>query len=94
MAGRIAARGVHLSGEETSEQLAAIEDGIEQFEEAVELHGGDLMVDEPPPGSPGEPDDERFRLPVRRPGMPVDRYVESLARAVDAMRVRRHKGHS
>jgi hypothetical protein len=90
VAGRIAARGVYLSGTETTEQLAAIEEAIEQFEQAVEAHGGDLMVDEPPPGRPGEPDDERFRLPVRHPEMPVDQYLDSLARAVGTMS---QKGH-
>lgn len=86
VAARISARGVHLRGDETSEQLADIEEAIERFEQAVEAQGGDLMVDEPPAGQPGEPDEERFRLPARSPGTSVDQYLEALARARDALR--------
>lgn len=89
VAGRIAAKGVHLRGNETSEQLADIDDAIERFEKAVEARGGDLMMDEPPAGRAGEPDQERFRLPARGPDMTVEQYVESLARAVDALHQRK-----
>jgi len=89
--GRLAARGIRVVGNESSDELTTLEEAVERFEEVVESHGGDLMVDEPPiPGS-GRPDDPRFLLPTRTPGMSVAQYVELLAAAVDNMRARRHK---
>jgi hypothetical protein len=88
-AARIAARGVHLRGTETPEQIVEIEEAIERFESAVEAAGGDLMVDEAPRGQRGEPDDPRFRLPRRTDSMPVARYLELLARAMDTLRRKR-----
>jgi len=92
VAGRIAGKGVHLSGHETSQQLADLEEALERFEDAVEAHGGDLMVDEPPAGRPGEPDQERFRLPIRGTGMSVADYLETLSRATDSLGQRKRRG--
>lgn len=89
VAGRLAARGVHLRGDETPDDITAIEEAVERFEEAVELHGGDLMVDEPPAQKPGQPDDPRFLLPTRGEEMSSAQYVELLAMAVDRIRTRR-----
>jgi hypothetical protein len=44
------------------------------------------MVDEPPRGQAGQPDDTRFRLPLRHAGEPASRYVERLTRATDELR--------
>jgi hypothetical protein len=44
------------------------------------------MVDEPPQGARGEPDDPRFLLPQRVATMSVGAYLTRLAQAIDAMR--------
>jgi hypothetical protein len=91
VAARLSARGVHLRGDETPNDISAIEDAIERFEAAVELHGGDLMMDEPPAAGRGQPDDPRFLLPTRGPELSAAQYVEVLARAVDRIQARRRK---
>ncbi len=89
VAARLSARGVQLRGDETADEIAAIEDAVERFEEAVELHGGDLMMDEPPASGRGRPDDPRFLLPTRGQGLSPAEYVELLASAVD--RIQGHR---
>jgi len=89
VAGRLAARGVRLGGRETPDELEAIEEAIEAFEDAVSAHGGDLMVDEGPRGHPTQPDDPHFALPLRGAHESVAQYVERLERAADT--VRRHR---
>jgi hypothetical protein len=88
-AARIAARGVHLRGTESPEEIVEIEEAIERFEVAVESLGGDLMVDEAPRGRRGQPDDPRFRLPIRTESMSAGGYVEAIARAIDGLRSKR-----
>lgn len=88
MAGRLAARGVRLTGRERPEELVQIEDAIERFEAAVEARGGDLMMDEGPPGRTPQPDDPHFALPLRREHQSVAQYLERLARTTDD--IRRH----
>jgi hypothetical protein len=90
VAARLSARGVHLRGDETPDDISAIEDAVERFEEAVELHGGDLMMDEPPAAGHGQPDEARFLLPTRGPGLSPAQYVEILAGAVD--KIQAHRG--
>jgi hypothetical protein len=86
---RISARGVHLNGNETHAEIVELDEALEEFERAVESAGGDLMVDEPPRGTRGEPDDPRFLLPQRVATMSVAAYLTRLAQAIDAMRRRR-----
>ena len=88
VAGRLAARGISLSGYERPHELAELEDAVEEFEAAVEERGGDLMVDEGPRGRTPEPDDSHFSLPRRAERESVSDYVERLARATSE--VRRH----
>ncbi len=83
---RISRRGVFLSGKETHAEIVELDEALEAFEQAVEAAGGDLMVDEPPPGARGEPDDPRFLLPQRVTTMSVAAYIARLAQAVGAMR--------
>jgi hypothetical protein len=90
VAGRLSARGIHLRGNETPDEITAIADAVERFEDAVESHGGDLMMDEPPPMQRGEPDDPLFLLPSRGPEISATQYVDLLAAAVD--RIRGHRG--
>jgi hypothetical protein len=89
VAARLSARGIHLRGDETPDDISAMEDAVERFEEAVELHGGDLMMDEPPATGHGQPDDPRFLLPTRGPELSPAQYVEILAIAVDRIQAHR-----
>jgi hypothetical protein len=82
---RLRERGVRLTGRETSEELVALLDGVERFEQAVESRGGDLFVDEGPRGITREPDDVHFVLPPRLSHEPVARYLERLAEATRAV---------
>ena len=81
---RLRSRGVHLTGHETSEELADVLDAVERFERIVERRGGDLMVDEPSNvARASEPDDRRFVLPSRREGEAVRPFLERIAEATD-----------
>lgn len=86
IAGRLFQRGVDVRDDDSSDDVTAIEEAVEQFETRVQAAGGDLMVDEPPRGQSGQPDDARFRLPLRHAGEPASRYVERLSRATDELR--------
>jgi hypothetical protein len=88
VASRLENLGIELDGRETPDQLTRIEEAVEQFEEAVEARGGDLMMDEAPPGHESQPDDPHFALPLRHARETVATYLERLARATDT--VRRH----
>ncbi|MEP6591203.1 MAG: hypothetical protein ABJC19_08460 [Gemmatimonadota bacterium] len=65
---RLRARSVTVHINDSLEELGVILDAVEEFELAVQAHGGDLMVDEPPPGHPPEPDNPDFVLPTRHSG--------------------------
>jgi hypothetical protein len=88
-AGRLGTLGIWLGGQETPEELTAMQEAVERFEDAVQAHGGDLMVDEPPPGRRPQPDDPDFALPIRRKHEAVEHYLERLNRA--AQTVQRHR---
>jgi hypothetical protein len=75
---RLRARGVHLTGRESSEELVALLEAVERFERAVEQRGGDLFVDEGPGGVTREPDDVHFILPRRQPHESVASYLSRL----------------
>ncbi len=77
-AGRLTALGIALDGRETPDELTAMMDAVERFEQAVESRGGDLMVDEAPEGSRPQPDDPHFALPRREPGESPAGYVARL----------------
>src|SRR5262249_9188589 len=84
---RLRARGVHLGGHETTDDLADLLDAVERFERAVELGGGDLMVDEPiRDGAPVSPDNAAFVLPARRGNEVVADYIVRVDAAADRAR--------
>jgi hypothetical protein len=89
---RLRARGVVLTGNESSEELVALLEAVERFERAVEAHGGDLFVDEGPKGETREPDDVHFVLPRRLPQEPVPTYLTRIDQAVRSLK--RHKPHT
>ncbi len=82
---RLHSKGVRVLDSDSAEDLANILEGVEGFEEAVRVSGGDLMMDEPPPGKPAQPDDPRFVLPARGEDEAAARYVERLATATGAV---------
>lgn len=84
-AARLRARGVLLTGQESSEELVALLEAVELFERAVESRGGDLFVDEGPGGVTREPDDVHFVLPRRQPLESVANYLGRLAEATRAV---------
>lgn len=89
IAGRLATRGVEVRADDTRDEVTAIADAVELFEEQVFALGGDLMVDEPPAGREGTPDDARFRLPLRH----ADESAGAYARRLDqqSRELRKHR---
>ena len=78
---KLAARGVDLNGDESSDDVADILDAVERFERAVQSRGGDLMVNQRPGGQPTEPEDRHFVIPERRADESVDGYLDRLREA-------------
>lgn len=62
---RLHRSGIEVYDSDTSTDVVMLVEALEAFEKVVVARGGDLMVDEPPAGSPGQPDAPEFRLPVR-----------------------------
>ncbi len=91
-ANRLRALGIQLTGRERPEELVAVEEAVERFEAAVEAKGGDLMMDESPPGQIAQPDDRHFALPLRNAQDSIADYLERLARATDTVRLHPGKG--
>lgn len=92
MTGRLLARGVEVADSDSSDDVVRMLEALEEFERAVEAHGGDLMMDEPPANNRGEPDDPHFLLPRRSADESAVAYAQRLATATAG--VRRHRPHS
>jgi hypothetical protein len=90
IAGRLRARGVGVHDADSPDDLAQLLESVEEFEAAVEAHGGDLMMDEPLPNEAAQPDDPHFLLPSRADESAAD-YIGRLAAATAA--VRAHRPH-
>jgi hypothetical protein len=90
IAGRLFSRGVDVRDDDSGDDITAIEEEVERFESLVQAYGGDLMVDEPPRGQKGRPDDARFRLPLRHADESAKAYVERLRQASAHLRTRPH----
>jgi hypothetical protein len=86
---RLTTRGVEIRDDDSRDDVTAIADAVERFEQQVFALGGDLMVDEPPPGHRGRPDESRFRLPLRAADERAGQYVARLTKAADELR--RHR---
>lgn len=84
VAKRLATKNVRVLETDSAEDLANVLESVEGFEEAVRASGGDLMMDEPPPGHAAQPDNPRFVLPARGEDEVAARYIERLAEAKDA----------
>jgi hypothetical protein len=83
---RLADRGIQSYPQDEDEELADLLDAVERFEEAVESHGGDLMVNRL--GS-NEPEDPAFVPPARASGEPVAAYRLRVEESIDQLR---HRG--
>ncbi len=83
VASRLRARGVLLSGTETSEQIVSVLEAVERFERAVEERGGDLMVDTRPAS---EPDNPLFVLPQRAADESISAYLRRIEDATEHVR--------
>ena len=70
IAGRLRRNGVQLSGTETSEELADLEEAVEHFERMVERGS-----------SPIAPDEPDFVLPTRKPSELVSAYIKRVQEA-------------
>lgn len=80
---RLAHLGIPVGEHDSADDLIAILEAVEQFENVVRSRGGDLMVDEPPPGRRPQPDREGHALPLRAHGEPARLYMERLERAAE-----------
>lgn len=89
LAGRLANRGVDIREGDSRDNVTEIAEAVERFEEQVFALGGDLMVDEPPRGREGLPDDARFRLPLRHDDETASQYVRRLNQASSELRKHR-----
>lgn len=85
---RLYALGVPAVEDDSPDDLVLILEAIERFENVVRSRGGDLMVDEPPPGSRAQPDGEANALPVRAESEPASLYIERLDRASELASIR------
>lgn len=84
---RLHSLGVEVNESDTPEDLVIILEAIERFENVIRGLGGDLMMDEPPPGSRPQPDGENRSLPQRAKREPAQLYVERLERAAERVSV-------
>ena len=78
VAARLRRRGLDVTGQERSEDLADLFSAVERFEAVVEARGGDLMVDDL---NSTEPDDPNFVLPVRKQGEALRAYIHRIEAA-------------
>jgi len=85
IAGRLRARGIAVYDEDSPEDIVQLLEAVESFERAVESHGGDLMMDEPPAGGSAQPDDPRFLLPSRAADESATAFLQRLNGATDAV---------
>ena len=92
LAARLRARGVTVHDGDSPDAIIAMVEAVEAFERAVETHGGDLMMDEPPARHVGQPDDPHFLLPPRGDDESFVQYTGRLAAATSA--IRKHKPHT
>jgi len=86
IAGRLSALGITLDGRESPDELERIAEAVEDFENAVESRGGDLMMDEPPRGSLAQPDRPGFAIPRRGPHESVNTFIDRMQRAAEDVR--------
>jgi len=77
---RLHALGVTVDESDGPLDIVRMLDAIERFEVTVRSAGGDLMMDEPPPGSTPQPDAPGRDLPARKHG----EWSEAYSKRIDA----------
>ena len=82
-AGRLRSRGIVVSETEPLEAIGDLLEAVERFENVVEAHGGDLMVDDL---KSSEPDDRHFVLPRRNKGEAIRAYISRIDEKTDNLR--------
>jgi hypothetical protein len=75
-------RGILLTGDETSEELADLWSAVERFEAMVEARGGDTMTNAP---TSAEPDNPAFVLPERKARESAREYTRRILEAAAAL---------
>ncbi|MEP6730054.1 MAG: hypothetical protein ABJE10_05430 [bacterium] len=90
--GRLRARGVDVFDSDSPDDVVRMLEALETFERSVEMHGGDLMMDEPPTRQAAQPDDPQFLLPKRSADESATAFMQRLAAATSA--IRKHKPHT
>jgi hypothetical protein len=86
LAGRLRTRGIGVYDSDSPDDVERLVEAVEEFENAVEARGGDLMVDEPPTQGRAQPDDPRFLLPARSADESAAMYLKRLGEATAALR--------
>jgi hypothetical protein len=89
VAARLRSRGVELTGRERPDEIADLVDAVDQFESAVEAHGGDLFIDTPTTQHRDRverPDNPAYVLPTRVPQESVADYVARILEAAEQLR--------
>jgi hypothetical protein len=79
---RLRERQIPLFGAETDEDIVAIVNAVEMFEDRVSQLGGDLFVNTP---ESSEPDDAQFVLPARRDDESAVRYAARVRAAAELL---------
>lgn len=85
LADRLRTRGVDVYESDSPDDVERLTEAVEEFENAVEARGGDLMMDEPPTQGRAQPDDPRFLLLSRAADESAVTYVRRLKAAIAAM---------
>ncbi|PYP70015.1 MAG: hypothetical protein DMD41_15850 [Gemmatimonadetes bacterium] len=80
---RLRGRGIAVTGAESPEDLVNLLSAVERFEQAVEAHGGDLMVDDL---KSARPDDRHFVVPRRAQREAVRAYIGRIDEATAQLR--------
>lgn len=80
--GRLAQKGVLLTGRESSAELDDLMTAVERFEGAVITRGGDLFVNTP---FSDQPEDPRFVIPQRLAGEDAEAYAARINEAADQL---------
>ena len=80
---RLRGRGIAVTGAESPEDLVNLLSAVERFEQAVEAHGGDLMVDDL---KSARPDDRHFVVPRRAHREAVRAYIGRIDEATAQLR--------
>ncbi len=82
IAGRLFQKGIEISSDEDPALLADLLSAVEKFESAVEMKGGDLMVNTPTSRDPQNPE---FVVPGRNADENIESYIRRVEEAADAL---------